>query len=115
MQLMTMFYVDQPDACADFYETVLKAQILEKSATFSLILVKGTKISFWKKENIIPTIEQNGTNSELAFKVESKHQVDDFFKQWKHLFTVLQAPTQLDFGYSLTLKNYIRVRVYSID
>ena len=115
MQPMAIFYVQNPINSATFYAELLNAQILEQQTTFCLLLVKGFKVAFWQANQVQPSVNFEGSNSEFALKVDNTNQVDELFKAWQSQFTVLQTPTQV-FGYTFTLQDSdgIRVRVYSI-
>jgi catechol 2,3-dioxygenase-like lactoylglutathione lyase family enzyme len=100
----TILYVDSPEASARLYASLLGAQPVEASPTFQLFaLENGRILGLWAKEGVEPAHDFHGSGSELGFRVGSDAEVDALHTQWRELgLRILQAPVQMDFGYTFT-------------
>jgi predicted enzyme related to lactoylglutathione lyase len=95
-----LLFVDNPAVSARFYEFLLERTPVEESPTFALfVLDDGYKLGLWSRHTAEPATTVTGGGTELAFPVESAEQVDALFAKWSALgLTMLQTPTELDFG-----------------
>lgn len=95
-----LLFVENPAVSARFYEFLLERKPVEESPTFALfILDDGYKLGLWSRHTAEPAAQMTGGGTELAFPVESAEQVDALFANWSALgLTMVQAPTELDFG-----------------
>ena len=100
----TILYVADPQASARLYAQLLDADHVETSPTFVLfVLENGRILGLWKKADAVPAADFHGSGSELAFRVGDTAQVDALHAKWKGLgLRILQAPAQVDFGYTFT-------------
>lgn len=100
----TLLYVDSPAASASLYAGLLDAQPIEASPTFQLFaLGNGQMLGLWARAGVQPACEFHGSGSELAFRVGSAAEVDALHAQWRARgLRILQAPMQMDFGYTFT-------------
>lgn len=113
----TILYVNSPEASARLYAGLLDTQPVEASPTFQLFaLENGRILGLWAKSGVEPACDFHGSGSELAFRVDSEAEVDALHEQWKERgLRILQAPVQMDFGYTFAgadLDGH-RVRVFS--
>lgn len=100
----TILYVDSPEASARLYAGLLDAQPVEASPTFQLFaLENGRILGLWGKQGVEPACDFHGSGSELAFRVGSDAEVDALHAKWRERgLRILQAPQQMDFGYTFT-------------
>jgi uncharacterized glyoxalase superfamily protein PhnB len=95
-----LLFVENPAISARFYEFLLERKPVEESPTFALFVLEGGyKLGLWSRHTAEPVAQATGGGTELAFPVESAEQVDALFADWSALgLTMVQAPTELDFG-----------------
>jgi len=100
----TLLYVDSPEASARLYAGLLGAEPVETSPTFCLFaLGNGRMLGLWGKAGVEPAHDFHGSGSELGFRVSGKAEVDALHAQWREQgLRILQAPVQMDFGYTFT-------------
>lgn len=100
----TILYVASPEASARLYAGLLGAQPVEASPTFQLFaLENGRILGLWGKQGVEPAADFHGSGSELAFRVGSDAEVDALHAEWSQRgLCILQAPVQMDFGYTFT-------------
>ena len=100
-QLMIL-YVDNPTASAEFYVNLLDQAPVEASTNFVLfVLNNGLQLGLWSKHTVEPKTAITGGGSELAFAVEDKQAVKQAHQRLSAQgLTILQQPTQMDFGYT---------------
>ena len=98
----TILYVDSPEASARLYAKLLDAEPIEASPTFQLFaLENGRILGLWGKPGVQPAADFHGSGSELAFRVEDQAEVDALHVKWKEAgLRILQAPVEMDFGYT---------------
>lgn len=102
-----LLYVASPPQSAVFYSRLLGLQPVEQSAGFALFMLpSGLKLGMWLQTAVEPSVDIRPglAGTELCFAVDNNAAVD----AWQSLAMavgadILQAPTQLDFGYALTL------------
>ena len=64
----------------------------------------ATMLGLWKRGDVLPKVTAPAGSNELGFHVESNAMVEEFFEAAKKIgATVLQAPAQMDFGYTCTV------------
>ncbi len=100
-----LLYVDNPAASAAFYSDLLGLQPVEQSPTFALFVIKpGLKLGLWSRHTVEPAADgARGGATELALTVDDRASVDATHADWvKRGHTILQAPTEMDFGYTFT-------------
>lgn len=113
-----LLYVSSPLQSAEFYSRLLQLSPIEQSPGFALFaLPSGLKLGMWLKTAVVPPLTslQQVAHTELDFAVTSRADVDAWHDKARQLgVDVLQAPTSLDFGYSLTLADLDghRLRVF---
>lgn len=112
-----MLYVDNPTKSAEFYAMLLEQQPCESSLTFAMfILDQGYKLGLWSKHTVEPAATISGGGGELGFPVADFAEVDALHAAWqKKGLTILQVPTQMDFGYTFVAMDpdNHRLRVYA--
>ncbi|MDE2384910.1 MAG: VOC family protein [Alphaproteobacteria bacterium] len=102
MQHSFLLYVEDPLKAAAFYEKLLHAKPLEASPGFAMFaLTGGTMLGLWKRADVEPKVSAPSGSNEVGFHVDSNATVEKFFAEAKQVgAAVLQAPTQMDFGYT---------------
>jgi predicted lactoylglutathione lyase len=97
-----IIYVNNPEKSAEFYTHLLGKPPLEVSANFAMFaLDAGVMLGLWSKHTVEPAASVTGGGHEIAFAMESKANVDQTYAKWQQLkVSILQSPTQLDFGYT---------------
>lgn len=100
----TILYVDSPEASARLYAALLGAQPVEASPTFQLFALEHSRIlGLWARKGVQPAHDFHGSGSELGFRVGDNADVDALHEKWRALgLRILQAPVQMDFGYTFT-------------
>lgn len=112
-----LLYVDSPNASAAFYAELFGCQPVESSPTFALfVMPSGLKFGVWSRHTVEPAAEGVGGGSEIGFPVADKAAVLALHEEWKHKLPILQAPTQMDFGFTFTAldPDRHRLRVFCI-
>jgi catechol 2,3-dioxygenase-like lactoylglutathione lyase family enzyme len=100
-----LLYVDSPAASAAFYGDLLGLKPVELSPTFALFVIKpGLKLGLWSRHTVEPAAgSAQGGAAELALTVDDRAAVDATHAHWqKRGLKILQAPTEMDFGYTFT-------------
>ena len=102
---MMILYVDDPLKSAGFYEKLLNAKPVDASPGFVMFaLTPPTMLGLWKRAAVEPKVTAATGSNELGFHVESQAIVDEFYGAAQKIgATVLQAPVQMDFGYTFTV------------
>jgi catechol 2,3-dioxygenase-like lactoylglutathione lyase family enzyme len=98
----TILYVADPQASARLYARLLGLEAVEYSPTFALFALEGGRmLGLWQKDAAKPAADFHGSGSELAFRIEDAAEVDALHAAWGEAgLAMLQAPQQLDFGYT---------------
>lgn len=105
-----LFYVASPLESAAFYARILGREPLESSPGFALFaLDSGLKLGLWARAGVEPAVEPvveglpQHASGELAFAVADAAAVQSAHRAWLALgIPMLQAPTQMDFGFTFT-------------
>lgn len=99
-----LLFVDNPPASAAFYAGLLQAEPVENSPTFALFVSPaGLKLGLWSRHTAEPAPLAAGGGAEVGFPVDSKAEVDALHARWAAQgAAILQAPTEMDFGYTFT-------------
>lgn len=97
-----IFHVDSPPASATFYAELLERQPIDASLTFVLFaLSPGLMLGLWSRHTVEPAAAATIGGTELAFTVNKLETVDTTHAAWsKRGLTILQMPTNMDFGRS---------------
>ena len=96
--------VTSPLASAPLYEGVFGVPPVQRTATFVLfVLPGGLKVGLWSTADTQPTPRPAG-GVELSFTVADRASVVATFEAWQRLgLTVVQEPTDMDFGFTCVL------------
>lgn len=96
-----LLYVKSPSASASFYSDLLGKPPVEASPTFVMFaLESGVMLGLWAAGTVLPAATSGG-GSEMAFAVDSPDTVRAQHAAWSAKgLVVVQAPTQMDFGYT---------------
>jgi len=97
-----ILYVDNPLESSDFYAALLGRPAIESSPLFALfVLDSGVKFGLWANHSVAPSPTVAGGGAEVAISVQGNEQVESLHHDWKDRgLPILQAPTQMDFGYT---------------
>lgn len=112
---MTILYVNDPLASADFYAQVLGHQPVEKSPGFAMfVLPNGARLGLWKGSTVLPAAP-NGKGGEICFSLDDAAAVRSLHADWSQRMSIAQEPTELDFGHTFTAldPDGYRLRVFS--
>lgn len=113
-----LLHVASPKASADFYAELFGRSPVETSPTFALfVLDGGIKVGLWSKASVEPATGGAPGALELGIALKTPAEVDAFHDDWlKKGMSVLQAPTDMDFGRSLmvTDPDGHRIRVFAV-
>ncbi len=98
-----LLYVSDPLTAADFFADLLGKPPVEASPGFAMFaLDSGVMLGLWERGGVEPAATAPG-GAELAFAVDDRAAVDGRHAVWRAKgITILQAPTQMDFGYTFT-------------
>lgn len=114
---LTILYVDNPTASAAFYADLLGRQPVATSPTFAMFaLDNGLMLGLWSRHTVSPTATAAGGGSELAVKAADAEAVRNTHADWKRRgLTIIQAPTDLDFGHTFVAvdRDGHRLRVFA--
>ncbi len=93
--------VADPIASAAFYERLLGRPPVEAAPTFAMLpLREGVMLGLWQRDGVLPTPGAAPGGSEVAFIAAD---VDATHAEWLAKgTTILQAPTDMDFGRTFT-------------
>lgn len=100
----TILYVADPQASARLYARLLGADAIDAAPTFALFALEGGRmLGLWAKEAVKPAADFHGSGNEIALNVPRTADVDALYATWREAgLTMLQAPQQVDFGYTFT-------------
>jgi catechol 2,3-dioxygenase-like lactoylglutathione lyase family enzyme len=95
-----ILYVDNPQASAKFYSTLLGKDALEASPTFAMFkLDSGVMLGLWSRHTVEPAALAGGGGSEVAFSVADNAALESIYASWvKRELVFAQHPVDLDFG-----------------
>lgn len=98
--------VRDPLKSAELYTKLLGREPVEKAPTFVLyVLPGGLKIGLWLADEMEPKPNAAG-GVEISFSEDSKDAVRATFEEWTKLgLKVLQAPTDMDFGFTFVVED----------
>lgn len=98
--------VRDPLKSAELYSKLLGREPVEKAPTFVLyVLPTGLKIGLWLANEMEPKSNAAG-GIEISFSEDSKEAVRATFEEWTKLgLTVLQEPTEMDFGFTFVVED----------
>jgi catechol 2,3-dioxygenase-like lactoylglutathione lyase family enzyme len=98
--------VRDPLKSAELYSKLLGREPVEKAPTFVLyVLPTGLKIGLWLADEMEPKPNAAG-GIEISFTEDSKDAVRATFEEWSKLgLKPLQAPTEMDFGFTCVLED----------
>ena len=112
-----ILYVDNPPASASFYTTLLERPPVESSPGFAMFaLDSGVMLGLWKRQEVMPVVDNVGAGAEVAFAVKDDAAVDELHATWRTRgLPILQQPVRLDFGYTFVAQdpNGHRLRVFA--
>ncbi|WDR01420.1 VOC family protein [Devosia algicola] len=118
MSALTILYVNDPAASAEFYAPLLGVQPTDQSAGFAMfVLPDGAKIGFWARDAVLPKGAGVGIGggSEICIAKPDMDAVGACFEQWSGLgVKMIQEPIMLDFGLNFVAEDSDghRLRVY---
>lgn len=112
-----LLYVQDPARSVAFYREVLGCAPVESSPNFALFVSPtGAKLGLWARHDVQPEpLSQPGAH-EVCFAVPDTAAVNALHAQWAARgVRILQAPTQMDFGFTFTAADPDghRLRVYT--
>ncbi|CAN7380978.1 VOC family protein [Devosia sp. LjRoot16] len=98
--------VRDPLRSAELYSKLLGREPVEKAPTFVLyVLPNGLKIGLWLADEMEPRPNAAG-GVEISFSEDSQDAVRATFEEWSKLgLKVLQAPTEMDFGFTFVVED----------
>ena len=98
--------VRDPLKSAELYSKLLGREPVEKAPSFVLyVLPTGLKIGLWLADEMEPKPNAAG-GIEISFSEESKDAVRATFEEWSKLgLKVVQAPTEMDFGFTFVVED----------
>jgi len=99
-----LLYVTDTTRSAAFWASLLGRPPIEQSETFAMLPLRdGVMLGLWKIGGVEPAARQTGGGAEICFAVGSPAEVDATHADWTGRgLTILQAPTEMDFGRTFT-------------
>lgn len=114
---MTILYVRDAAASADFYADLFRVKPIDRAETFSLFgLPSGLVLGLWAVTGVEPAATKTGGGCELAIRAGSAAEVDSLHADWAARgVSILQAPVTLEFGHTFTAEDPDghRIRVFN--
>ena len=108
--------VANPAASKTFYTSLLGIEPVQNSPTFVLyVLPNGIKIGLWVANEIEPKPRAAG-GVEISFSEDDEAAVRATYEDWKGKASILQEPTQMDFGFTFVAEDPDghRLRIFSL-
>jgi catechol 2,3-dioxygenase-like lactoylglutathione lyase family enzyme len=98
--------VRDPLKSAGLYSKILGTEPVEKASTFVLyVLGNGGKIGLWAADEIEPKTKPAG-GAEISFTEPDKSALLATHDAWRAFgLTILQPPTEMDFGFTFTAED----------
>jgi predicted enzyme related to lactoylglutathione lyase len=95
-----VLYVDSAKTSAGFYADLLDRKPVQTSPDFVLFaLASGLMLGLWSRHTVEPAPSATGGGAEVAFAVDNAAAVEATYANWRQRgLTVLQQPTEMDFG-----------------
>lgn len=110
-----LLFVKNPIDSGQFYTKFLGIEPIEQSPTFvSFMLQNGVLLGLWSRFTAEPAVQAAAGASEICFSVEN---IDELYESWGKMgITILQKPTDMDFGRSFVAidPDGHRIRVYKL-
>jgi catechol 2,3-dioxygenase-like lactoylglutathione lyase family enzyme len=107
-----------PRRSGELYAKLLGAAPVENSETFVLfVLPSGLKIGLWLADEMEPKVGA-ADGVDISFSEPDRAAVNKTYDAWTKLgLAVLQAPVEMDFGFTFTLADPDghRLRVFSLN
>ncbi|CAJ1872738.1 VOC family protein [Aeromonas jandaei] len=98
----TILYVTNPTRSALFYRELFGREPVEESPTFAMFVFEsGARLALWSSAAVEPAVTQTAGAMELAFALPDDDAVDRLSAEWlARGLTQIQAPTEMEFGYT---------------
>jgi len=98
----TILYVTNPTRSALFYRELFGREPVEESPTFAMFVFEsGARLALWSSASVEPAVTQTAGAMELAFALPDDDAVDRLSAEWlARGLTQIQAPTEMEFGYT---------------
>lgn len=113
---LLLLYVSDARRSAAFWSDLLGHAPVELADTFAMVpLGNAMMLGLWTIDGVVPAATLCGGGSEIAIAVASEAEVDAVHADWSARGrTILQAPTDMDFGRTFTAADPDghRIRVY---
>jgi predicted enzyme related to lactoylglutathione lyase len=99
----TLLYVADPQKSAELYGKIFGVAPTETAPTFSMLrLPGGMNLGLWLKDDVVPKANAAG-GAEMSFSEPTREAVSARAESFRQLgLTILQEPTDMDFGYTFT-------------
>lgn len=99
-----ILYVENLTISAEFYTQLLGKKPQEASPNFVMFaLASGVMLGLWAKKTVEPDVTVSAGSGELAFAVARRIEVEHLYAQWSLQQPIIQAPINLDFGYTFVV------------
>jgi predicted enzyme related to lactoylglutathione lyase len=97
---LVVLYVEDSNASAAFYETLLGQPIVQSSPKFSVLpLGGGGRLGLWQREAVEPSVGNELGGSEIVFTVADADAVHATHEIWKARGAkIAQVPITVPFG-----------------
>ncbi|WP_131783494.1 VOC family protein [Legionella gresilensis] len=112
-----VMYVKNLHESNSFYQGLLGIQAEESSPTFKMFKLPNGLMLGLKDSNALQTMGIDSSGNELVFTVTDNAEVDALFLKWQQKeMAIIQAPTNLSFGYTFLAQDPDgnRLRVVSL-
>ncbi|WP_215780619.1 VOC family protein [Paludibacterium sp. B53371] len=100
-----LLYVDDPDASATFYQTVLGDLPVRSDPSFVLFeQPTGLRLGLWARHSVQPEATIAGGGAELVIVLDDEDAVDERYHALQQLgLCIIQPPQDMTYGRSMVL------------
>jgi len=96
-----LLYVNDPEASARFYGSLLEREPIKETASFALLqLAPGLSLGLWRRDGVKPLPHLRAGGNEIGFRVADAAAVDAQYECWANKGVPIALPhsTHLNFS-----------------
>ncbi|MDK9698287.1 MAG: VOC family protein [Siculibacillus sp.] len=101
---LILLYVADVGASLAYWSELLDRPAAEQHETFAMLPLRdGVMLGLWRADDVEPAATVTGGGTEIIFPVTDRDEVDRLHAAWAARGrTILQGPTDVDFGRTFT-------------
>jgi catechol 2,3-dioxygenase-like lactoylglutathione lyase family enzyme len=102
---LVLLYVSSVEKSTSFYTQILNNLPVHSEPDYTMFLLKsGLRLGLWLQRAAAPEPTAFGGGTEIAIELEEDRHIDEYFAQYQNArLTIIQPPTQMDFGYTFVI------------